>query len=68
MENVQDERVREAVAVEAETRAVVEVATIEVVTVEAAMVEEGNYTKEIEGGEVEVLKVESSPEIRGTII
>ena len=47
LENVQEEGVREFVAVEAKTRAAIEAATVEVVTVEAAMEEEGHYTKAI---------------------
>ena len=68
LENVQEEGVREVALVEAETGAVVEVMTVEAVTAEATMEKEGYYIEAIEGGEVEVMDIESSPEIRGTII
>ena len=57
-DNVQEEGVREAV----------EAAMVEALTTEAAMTKVGHYIEKIEGGEVEVLNVESSTEIRGTII
>ena len=68
LENVQEEGVREAAGVEAKTGGAIEAVIVEVVTTEVALAEVGHYIEETEGGEEEVMNIESSPKIRGTII
>ena len=50
---------REVTPVEAKIGAVVEVAIVEAITAEAVMEKEGHYIESIEGGEVEVLNIET---------